>query len=170
MGYSTVFFGSFALDRQMSNDHANYIRAFSRTRRMSRLSHIAEKMPDPLREAAGLGIGLYHAEYFVGNHNDNNCGQTRDESIIDFNNPPMSQPGLWCKWTISEDNKRLEWDGSEKFYDYIRWLDYLVAHFLNLWGYKLNGTVFWQGEDIDDIGKIVITNNNVRFWRLDIAE
>lgn len=42
-------------------------------------------MPDPIRIAAGLPIGLEGA-YFVGN--DSFKGQTDDESVIDGNSPP----------------------------------------------------------------------------------
>jgi hypothetical protein len=55
----------------------------------------------------------------------------------------------------------LGWDGNEKFYHYIEWLQYLIQHFFEKWGIKLNGEVEWQGEDSSDFGKIIVTDNVV---------
>jgi hypothetical protein len=49
----------------------------------------------------------------------------------------------------------------KKFYNYIKWIDYIIDHFLKVWGYALNGTVEWEGEDSNDTGKIVITDNKI---------
>ena len=51
--------------------------------------------------------------------------------------------------------------GGEKFYNYTEWIKYLIQHFLSVWGYVLNGTVEWQGEDSRDIGRIIVENNVV---------
>jgi hypothetical protein len=53
------------------------------------------------------------------------------------------------------------WDGNEKFYHYAEWLEYLIGHFLAPWGYTLNGTVKWVGEDPADSGVIEVENNRV---------
>lgn len=73
-----------------------------------------------------------------------------------------AQPGLWCQWTVSEDGTLLMWDGGEKFYNYVEWLRYLVEHFFRPWGRKLDGEIYWQGEDPDDRGKIVVTANEIQ--------
>jgi hypothetical protein len=70
-------------------------------------------------------------------------------------------PGIWCGWQASEDNLSIEWDEGEKFYHYNKWMSYLIDNFLQPNGYVLNGTVEWQGESSDDIGKIVIIDNSV---------
>jgi len=98
--------------------------------------------------------------YFVGGKG--HAGQVHDASIIDYNGTPTGQPGLWCQWTVNEDGTRLEWDGGEKFYSYTEWLQYLINHFFSKWGVILNGEVEWQGEDATDVGKIVVTNNEVK--------
>ena len=54
----------------------------------------------------------------------------------------IAQPGLWCGWRPNEDGTVIEHDGGEKFYDYTEWIQYLVHHFLEPWGYKLNGDVY----------------------------
>jgi len=123
-------------------------------------------------------------EFFV-NNDDDDFGQSRDSSIIDYNTPPGQlgyndksfvdryqennrreksgecQPSLWCQWIINKNNE-LEWDGGEKFYSYVEWLKYLIKNFFQPWGVLLNGEIEWDGEDSDDIGKIVVVNNDVK--------
>ena len=69
-------------------------------------------------------------------------------------------PGIWCQWIIADDNK-LKWNGGEKFYNYVEWLRYLIDNFFEKWDIKLNGTIKWRGEDMNDIGKIVVEDNKV---------
>ena len=87
-------------------------------------------------------------------------------------------PGFYCQWVITEykvkkpDGEQttvqiLEWDGGEKFYDYIDWLKYLIKHFFSKWNVLLNGEITWEGEDHDDRGKIVVTNNVVDVYDID---
>jgi hypothetical protein len=40
-------------------------------------------------------------------------------------------------------------------------LQYLIQHFFEPWGIKLNGEIEWVGEDSSDRGKIVVVDNNV---------
>jgi hypothetical protein len=97
--------------------------------------------------------------YFIGA--SGHGGQDRDDSIIDYNSPPYGQPGLWCQWTSNEEGTKLEWDGGEKFYSYVEWLEYLIEHFFSKWGVLLTGEVKWEGEDNTDMGKIIVTDNEV---------
>ena len=122
-----------------------------------RSDKIIATMPDTVREAAKLPpVGAY----YVGSAADN-FGQNADESIINSNQPPSGQPGLWCQWVPSSDGTAIEWDGGEKFYDYTEWIIYLIEQFLKPWGYILNGEVEWQGQSRGDIGRIVVTDNAV---------
>lgn len=73
----------------------------------------------------------------------------------------VAVPGLWCQWVPNEEGTHIAWGGGEKFYEYIGWIEYLIAHFLAPWGYKLNGDVYWDGESSDDKGLISIRNNVV---------
>lgn len=68
-------------------------------------------------------------------------------------------PGYYCQWIPTEEGTSLEWDGNEKFYDYVEWLEYLIEHFLQPWGYTVNGEVTWQGEDVGDLGTIYVGDN-----------
>jgi hypothetical protein len=74
----------------------------------------------------------------------------------------LSAPSAYCQWVPSQDGTKLVWDGGEKFYDYVGWLKYLIKHYIEPWGYKLNGEVTWQGEDSTDMGKIVVEDSDVR--------
>lgn len=152
------FWRSFGLEPA----HAAYLHAFSDTRRMRRDASRAALFPDPIREAVGLPIGPEGA-YFVGGRDD--FGQGEDESILDYNDPPYGQPGLWCQWIPSKDRTAIVWSGAEKFYYYVEWLEYLIEHFLGPWGYLLNGEVDWQGEEEEDRGTITVVENAVKAAR-----
>lgn len=73
-----------------------------------------------------------------------------------------SEIGLYCQWVPTKDGKGLEWDGGEKFYEYVEWLEYLIKEFLAPKGYVLNGEVTWEGEESGDLGKIIVKNNVVK--------
>lgn len=159
MGYSTDFSGQFKLDRPLLPEHKDYLNAFSKTRRMNRSDRIIqESFKDPICERAGLPLC---GAYFV--NASGFMGQDDDKSVLDHNSPPPFQPGLWCQWIPSEDGTAIKWDGGEKFYNYVEWIQYLITHFLIRWGYTLNGEVLWQGEETGDLGKICISNNIVHF-------
>lgn len=158
MGYTTDFNGKFNLDRPLREDHANYLLQFAGTRRMRRDANKTALRPDPIREAVGLPVGPQGA-YFVGE--TGYAGQDNGEDVIDHNASPSGQPGLWCQWVPSNDRKSIEWDGGEKFYDYVEWLQYIINNFLDRWGYVLKGEVTWRGEDEEDRGKIIVKNNEV---------
>ena len=219
MGYTTDFSGEFDFDEPLTPEQVAYLAAFNKTRRMARDEEKVAKMPDPVREADGLPVG-FEGSYFVGG--DGDYGQDRDDSILDFNEPPggeltgfiiptgpqdggyrkfglpcpmpephvlpwvpgspvgsnhapghgctygtwrkktdLGQPGLWCQWVPSDDGTTLAWDEGEKFYNYIEWLQYLIGHFIKPWGRILSGEVYWQGEESDDFGKIVVRDNEV---------
>jgi hypothetical protein len=102
-------------------------------------------------------------------------GQGHDADIIDHNDSG-DQPGLWCKWTPTEDGAAIEWDGAEKFYDSVEWMQYLIDHFLKpdalaktqttdgklfftFQDHVLNGAIEAQGEDEDDHWYLVVINN-----------
>lgn len=158
MGYTTDFMGQFDLDKPLKPEHFAFLKRFAETRRMKRNAEIAETLDDPIRKAAGLPIGTEGCLY-VGATDD--FGQMNDASVEDHNRPPKGQPGLWCQWTPNAEGTAIEWDYGEKFYYYTEWLEYLIYHFIEPWGYKLNGEVTWEGEDREDLGKIIVTDNKI---------
>ena len=156
MGYTTDFWGEFTVTPALKPEHLAYLKQFGDTRRMKRDATKAEKMPDPIRDAACLPVGP-EGSFFVGA--TGHAGQDKDDSIVEYNDPPVGQPGLWCQWIPSEDGTSIAWDGSEKFYCYAEWLEYLIENFLDPWGYVLDGEVQWQGEESGDMGKLIVEDN-----------
>jgi hypothetical protein len=150
MGYTTYFFGRFNLDKPLAKDHAAYLVRFSNIRHMRRNTDDLLDKDHPIRETVGLPLGI-EGEYFVS---DDDIGVIEDNS-------PSTQPGSYCYWCPTEDGEGIEWNGHEKFYDYTEWLEYLINHFLKVWGYTLNGEVEWSGQSDDDVGKIYVKNNVV---------
>jgi len=180
MGYSTDFNGSLKLSRQATEEERDYINLISDTRRMKR----------DVNKLMELYQGKYGNPFAVDNTPESIYGEfgeyfvkdTSDSSIIDHNCAPgeshygspkstkIGQPGLWCQWVIDEYGYELEWNGAEKFYNYIEWLKYLIDRFFEPWGIKLNGEIEWQGEDISDRGKIVVIENVVKIYEVKYVE
>lgn len=158
MGYSTDFYGSVSFNKPITEELKNYINKFGETRRMKRdVEKIKEIFPDWEKNCFNGNLGV-EGEYFVGGNGF--CGQDSDDSIVNYNYSPKTQPGLWCQWMIN-DNGELEWDGGEKFYDYEEWLVYLIDNFLAPSGYICNGEIEFQGEDMNDFGTIYVKDNVV---------
>ena len=159
MGYTTYFNGEFQFDKPVTEELKVYINKFSETRRMIRDNDKIKALYPNWEKLCFNGELGENGEYFIGG-GENYFGDARDTSVIDHNKSG-SQPGLWCQWVIDEDGE-LVWDEGEKFYNYTEWLEYLIEHFFAPSGYVLNGTVFYEGEDSDDFGKIVVTDNVVK--------
>ena len=194
MGYTTDFKGDFYLSNELSQEQFDYLVKLNETRRMKRdvnqLQTLFEgKHGYPGRTGTPEEVYGKDGEYFVGG--SGHGGQDRDDSIIDYNTPPGQvpisyggsfiesvnengrrirhgecQPGLWCGWIVENeiDGQVLRWDGGEKFYYYIEWLGYLIKHFFEPWGIKLDGEVYWNGEESEDMGKIVVRNNEIEVY------
>lgn len=162
MGYHTEFEGYLNISPSLKSEHIQYLQKFSETRRMKRSEAKVKLLEDDIRGITDLPVGR-DGEYFVGGKGWS--GQDEDKSIVDYNHPPASQPGLWCSWTVNDDGTFLEWDGKEKFYDYVEWLRYLIVHFMQRWGYTLNGEIDYRGEDFYDVGTIVVEDNIVTVKR-----
>lgn len=194
MGYTTDFNGSFELSRPATAEEREYVNRIADTRRMQRdVTKLMElykgEHGNPFAKDKTNADEVYgfKGEYFA--MNDGNMGQSNDASVIDHNAASgeiawsdysgdwekrdemqkainadiIKQPGLWCQWRL-DDETTLAWDGSEKFYNYIEWLQYLIAHFFEPWGIKVNGEVTWQGEDNADIGKIIVKDNEIEIY------
>jgi hypothetical protein len=120
---------------------------------------------DPPRLAAGLPVGE-EGGYFVGETGQ--FGGDADADVVDANRPPSGQPELWCHWTPASDGSAIVWDGQGKFYEYERWIAYLIRHFLAPWGYVVDGTVQCQGEDWAEASDLVVEGNRVYFWGAEV--
>jgi hypothetical protein len=144
MGYTTDFSGKFDLNKELSPKMVQYLTLFNETRRMQR----------NVDEVFGV-----EGEFFVFGGGD--FGQDHEPNIVDYNEPPSTQPSLWCQWKPTSDRMGIEWDGGEKFYNYTEWLVYLIHKFLAPNGYVLNGVVEWSGEESGDVGEIFVEDNKV---------
>lgn len=157
MGYTTDFRGDLNITPALTEEQSKYLNAFKSTRRMKRdVSKLVELYGTKHGLNGSYGID---GEFFA--RDDGDYGQTRDGSILEYNHAPGTQPGLWCQWEVQDLNK-LEWDGGEKFYNYVEWLQYLITKFFAPWGRVLNGTIEWRGEDWDDTGAIEVTDNIIK--------
>lgn len=156
MGYTTIFNGTFHLDKRLFDSEVIYLLEFSRSRRMKRNPDVLQEVPDPARTAVGLPVGEDGC-YFVNEKWD----EDSEVSIVDYNRPPKTQPGLWCQWVPTDDGSGIHWNGMEKFYDYVEWLQYIINNFIEPWGYFLSGEVNWQGEEAADAGAIVVEKNQI---------
>ena len=152
MGYTTEFEGQVSVAPPLNAAEIAYLRKFNETRRMHRAN-------GPYY----LGAGFF--------------GQDREDDIIDYNEPPSGQPGLWCRWTPTDDGSAIEWDGGEKFYYAEEWMRYIIVHFLCpgalasttgdpqfgefTFDHTVNGMIEAQGEDRDDLWRLVVADNVV---------
>lgn len=144
MGYSTDFNGSFKISKPLDAETLKLMKGLAETRRMA-------------RKGLGKEFGV-EGEFYIGK---GHAGQDHEDNIINYNAPPKTQPGLWCQWVPNDEGTELAWDGNEKFYAYVEWLQYLIDKVLEPKGYKLTGEVTWEGEDSSDRGKIICKNNKV---------
>ena len=146
MGYHTDFNGQFELefkDLGVQGEVTTLVNGLADTRRVARDN---SKLPE-----GDWGI---EGEFYIV---DDNLG------VVDSSQPPRTQPELYLQWVIEErkGNFFLEWNGGEKFYEYIPWLEYLINSIFIPNKVILNGEVTWQGEDCSDIGLIQIKNNKI---------
>jgi len=78
--------------------------------------------------------------------------------------PPVlaaAPPDAYNQWRLTKDRRGLEWDGGEKFYHYVEWLQYLLDHVLQPVGVSLTGSIQYQGESIGDTGVLTVEEGRV---------
>lgn len=78
-------------------------------------------------------------------------------------------PSYWCDWQVSEDGAYLSWNGSEKSYEMEKWLAILIDKFLIPGGHVASGTILAEGEDSNDVWKIVVVDNDVTVKRASLV-
>lgn len=144
MGYTTYFNGYLTLSKQPTPEQVAYINAFASTRRVRRKAEITAKLPDPIREAVGLPVGL-DGGYYVGDDESGKFipGKNPEEhnDIVDINTPPGQktwkerqaegdnsyitnitpemQPGLWCQWVLEKEETEQHWNNAKQAFDTI---------------------------------------------------
>lgn len=70
----------------------------------------------------------------------------------------------YLQWVPTETMDGIVWDGEEKFYDYEELLLALLG-WLGDRGIRVNGRVFWSGEDASDTGELQVENSVLRSSR-----
>ncbi len=157
MGYSTIFYGQISFEEELSPQEVDFFTRWQQTRRCTR--------DDP---TGGVYFAAEDPNYSA------DYGAQNSLNILNAGTPPDNQPGLWCHWTIGADNKSICWDDGEKFYNYEKWMSYIIEHFFGenpiakllfpeefgfLKGHVLNGHIFAEGRDRDDVCKIEVIDN-----------
>lgn len=158
MGSTTNLNGCFQLDRFLDPQTKHMINGICQTRRMK-------------RDVSKIGLNPHdygvEGEFYFPNEA---AIIDDDKSILNYNLPPSTQPGLWCGWCYNAEKNAIEWECKEKFYyfsillisNYIEWIQYIIKKILTPRNYILNGDVHWKGEDKNDYGTISIRDNHVQ--------
>lgn len=154
MSYMIKFLGGFTFNKPVMKELKDFIVGFSNTRRMQRdADEIKEVYPDWKDECFFGDLGP-DGEYFIGGDS-----KQYDPSVMN-RNASYPQPSLWCGWTINNQDE-LVWSGINNFYEYEKWLNYLIDNFFSPLGYVLNGRAMFQGDTSYDKGEVIVVNNSV---------
>ncbi len=137
MGYHTDFWGSIKIEPPLAPETIEFLTKFSQSRRMNRTQG-----PDYVD-----GTDMW--------------GPEQDPGVIDYNTPPPGQPGLWCNWAPLQDGTEIEWDGGEKFYEPVAWMDYIITRYIAPKGHVCNGMIDAQGDEMDDRWQLHVVDNVV---------
>lgn len=157
MGYTTEFWGEIKFNKPIASELKKYINKFGDIRHVKRdITKIKKVYPNWKELCYHEELGQ-EGQFFIGGGD----GHWNDASIVDFNEPPVLIPSLYCQWALNE-NDELVWNGSEKFYSYTKWLAYLLYYFFEPNGYFGKGEIEYRGEDwVSDWGTIYVANNTV---------
>lgn len=157
MGYSTDFVGWVQVDPPLAKHETDYLRAFGRTRRWDRPAGPYVVLPHPLADDEDKDLD--------------------DQGVAAYNRPVPGEPGLWCPWTATDSGSTLAYDGIEKAYDDVRWLQYVINTFLCpdavastaddpafdefTFDHVCDGAVASCRRDTGQVSLILVTNNDV---------
>jgi hypothetical protein len=139
MSFPCYFRGTVLLDRSLLAHEQAYLEAFAATRHVQCREELLVPLADPLREAVGLPVGPEGA-YAVS-------APPVSDAIVDQNQPPAGQPGLWCDWVPTVDGTALVCKEGDTGVANVEWIGYLIAHFFQPWGYTVNGRVLWHTDE-----------------------
>lgn len=154
MAYTTDFVGHVDITPALNAAEADYLRAFTESRRWARPEGPYAVPPHPLAEEDQLG------------------------GVRAYGMPAEGQPSLWCDWTVCWDGCCLAWQGEERFAGLGTWLRYLVDHFLRpgalaaaagdprfagfTFDHVLEGMVVGCRRDNKQLFAVVVRENRVR--------
>lgn len=108
----------------------------------------------------------YNTEFFGSFELDRELEQGHLDQLVHIMNAKSGTlegaPPGHCQWgAYGVDDSCIEWSGEENFEYYVEWLEYFDNLFKKF-GYTLNNTVCWRGEEFEDIGAIVVKDNVVK--------
>ena len=89
---------------------------------------------------------------------NNELEAINDKDWRDDHSRPDSY-SFYCQWCSNDEGTQLIWNGREKFYGYIEWLEWLITNFFKPKHILLNGEVLWNGEEPMDLGKIIVKDS-----------
>jgi len=135
MGYETQFTGKLKLNKKLTPELFQKLKALNNTRRMK-------------RDIEGYGVD---GEFYL---------EDNEDFVLDYNEPPSTQPSLWCPWQPTSKTT-LGIVGRNKHYNPLSWIEYIIKSFLEPEGYVLNGTIHFKGEDKEDRGYFTIVDNAI---------
>jgi hypothetical protein len=82
--------------------------------------------------------------------------------ILEANEEPSIIPGdhpkSYMQWVPTASLDAIVYDGNEKFYDYDKWMTWIVGHLFQL-GIEANGDIIWQGESVGDTGTLSVKDS-----------
>ncbi len=67
-------------------------------------------------------------------------------------------------WDLNSDRTFIGWNGIKKFNDFIPRIKERIKFCFEPWGYLLNGSMYWQGKEDKDKGKIIIKDNIIETY------
>jgi hypothetical protein len=69
--------------------------------------------------------------------------------------------GYSCDWELNDDLRSITWNGMEKFYDYVEWMQHIVDSLKSEFDVDVTGTVYYWGESHDDHGVLKVVDGKV---------
>lgn len=78
-------------------------------------------------------------------------------------------PDSYNQWELTKDCQRIKWDGNEKFYNYVEWLQWIIDKILAPSGLRLTGSVQYSGEETDDVGVLAMIDGKVVQTKLQLV-
>lgn len=67
----------------------------------------------------------------------------------------------YMQWVPTETLDAIVWDGNEKFYKYAELMQWLCGWLLGC-DIEANGELLWSGEDVGDVGRLIVQDNQLR--------
>ncbi|GAQ88063.1 hypothetical protein KFL_003970100 [Klebsormidium nitens] len=169
----------FADGKKLTPQQFQYLMLFCNIPRFKRNVELLKSHSDPLREAVGLPLGE-EGEYFVSSQEYEGLSEELKEAVRNFSNKlngvrwyngagisvecetPAGVPDLyWCHWRPSTTYRGIKWIGyfgkSITFFHATEWMQWISKNILQKWGLRLEGEIWYQGENRSLTGRFVAT-------------